>query len=68
MSQPNFNQLLRVYTFLEKSALGTPEKEVEEFQESRKLLNLDEKLIKRTFSIEIFEFLFPVKIEIQIIY
>lgn len=41
---------------------------MEEFQESRKLLNLDEKLIKRTFSIEIFEFLFPVKIEIQIIY
>ena len=41
---------------------------MEEFQESRKLLNLDEKLIKRTFSIEIFEFLIPVKIEIQIIY
>ena len=36
--------------FLEKSASGAPETEVEEFQESRKLLNLDEKLIKRTFS------------------
>ena len=33
--------------FLEKSAMGAPENEMEEFQESRKLLNLDEKLIKR---------------------
>ena len=36
--------------FLEKSAMGAPENEMEEFQESRKLLNLDEKLIKRMFA------------------
>ena len=29
--------------------MGAPENEMEEFQESRKLLNLDEKLIKRMF-------------------
>ena len=48
LQQNRFDRIFKFF-FLEKSAMGAPENEMEEFQESRKLLNLDEKLIKRMF-------------------